>query len=246
MAGFLIYALSTGGLVRIGNVPDGEELVQATAGEGVLLNDDLTVSGDTHWVNLGPPAVLTAKTAMATSIDRTYIAAALSQVATITGVPQGARFLVNDVDKGRVDDGVVTFSAAAVARYALTLTHYRYLEQAYTVDVGLALLAAATETEYAVSLGSPLTPAIETETALSAGQERTSQLTAASETETAVAAGMVIQVNLDLVSETESAVDASAPLPAATATETALDIVFSITVQVPEAVETETALDVAA
>jgi hypothetical protein len=246
MSGFIVYLLSTGGIDRTGSVPDGDELAQGGAGEGVLLNDDPSVSGSTHWVNLGPPATLVAKTAMGTSIDRTYIAAGLSQVATISGVPQGAEFFVNSVDKGRVDDGVVTFSAAAIARYALTLTHYRYLDQAYTVDVGIAQLAAASETEYAVNSGFPLAVASETETALSAGQERTSQLTAASETETAVASVMVITVQVGLASETESAVDASAPLPSAVETETALDIVFSTTVQVPQATETETALDVAA
>jgi hypothetical protein len=246
MSGFIVYLLSTGGIDRTGSVPDGDELVQGGAGEGVLLNDDPSVSGSTHWVNLGPPATLVAKTAMGTSIDRTYIAAGLSQVATISGVPQGAEFFVNSVDKGRVDDGVVTFSAAAIGRYALSLTHYRYLEQDYTVDVGIAQLTAATETEYAVNLRSPLTVASETEVALSAGQERTSQLAVASETETAVAAGMVILVNVDLASETESAVDASAPLPAAQETETAFNAVLSTIIQLPEASETETALDVAA
>jgi len=246
MAGFLVYSLSTGGLIRTGTVPDGEELAQASTGEGAMLNNDPTVSGATNWVSLGPPPVLMTKSAMATSINRTYISPALSQTATISGVPQGAEFFVNGVDKGRVDDGSVNFSAASIGTYALLLTHYRYLDQTYSVDVGLARFAAAIETEYAINVAVPLPAAIETETALVAGQLRTTQMTAASEIETALVANMTITVNLAAAEETEQAVSALAPLPPAVETETAIAAVISRDSQLPPATETETALDAAA
>ena len=147
--------------------------------DGTLFQDGFGWDSLTQQISAVP--VLTAKQPMTTSIDKTYIAANASQSATITDVPQGASLYVNGVYQTRVNDGTVTFSATAIGIYSLLLTHYRYLDQSYSVNVGLIILPAATETEYAVNVRTPLPVAIETEIALVVKLEQIVQLPVAAE-----------------------------------------------------------------
>lgn len=138
MAGFLIYLTNTGMIHRTGTCPDGMEAAQAQAGETVLLNPAEGVASDTHYVLLGPPPAITAKAAMPTTINKTFVNATGSDVATVSNVPPGASAYVDWLlVNGNIADGSVEFTADTLGFYVLRLEHLRYLPIEYRIGAGV-------------------------------------------------------------------------------------------------------------
>jgi hypothetical protein len=137
MGSYLIYSPTTGVIDRTGGTPDGDEMLQALAGEAVMLTPGQALRGDGYYVDLGPPPVLVTKPPMGASINKTTIAANGIEQAIITSIPVGATLYIDGVVWGSIDDGQVEFSHTDLEVVVLELQHPRYLPQQFRVAVGI-------------------------------------------------------------------------------------------------------------
>ena len=125
------YWLASGEIYREGSAPDGEEWVQAGAGEGIVLGRH---DGGTHWVEGGE---VVPRPAIEAVLSKTTIFADGIDAATIAGLPDPCVLSV-DGEVREVAGGEAGFRSSEPGTYEVAVAAWPYLPWSATITVEAA------------------------------------------------------------------------------------------------------------
>ncbi len=127
---YLVYDTSTGEILREVLCAEIMKDAQYNTGSESIMEVDESVDQEKYYISGG---VVTARSALGTSIDKSNIDADGVDKATISSVPSGTDVYVNKAYSEQCNDGDVEVSSELAKTIRIELYNFPYQKQEYTI-----------------------------------------------------------------------------------------------------------------